>query len=259
MDLLQSYIFSISQSLTKNRVNKLRMHIVSGHDVTAPIYSSVGVPEGDCLSPILFALFISDVEEYLHHRAPVMGGSERKSIFFADDGAIIAISAEELQKGLDGFAEYCKKNQLSINAEKTKVMVFGRGWIPKADFIINGERIEVVREFKYLGVILSPQLSFSSHLQACASKAKARISYLYLKLPLLEMPLDLVIQIFNTYILQIFMYCAPIWVSRVTSKNAIQQLNAVFSNFIKRYLGLPKYVSNSAVHYYCGTWPLFSR
>jgi len=28
-------------------------------------------------------------------------------------------------------------------------------------------------------------------------------------------------------------------------------------NFIKRYLGLPKYVSNSAVHYYCGTWPLF--
>ena len=53
------------------------------------------------------------------------------------------------------------------------------------------------------------------------------------------------------------MYCAPIWVSRITSKNAIQQLNAVFSNFIKRYLGLPKYVSNSAVHYYCGTWPLF--
>jgi len=87
------------------------MHIVSGHDVTAPIYSSVGVPEGDCLSPILFALFISDVEEYLHHRAPVMGGNERKSIFFADDGAIIAISAEELQKGLDGFAEYCKKNR----------------------------------------------------------------------------------------------------------------------------------------------------
>ena len=35
-------------------------------------------------------------------------------------------------------------------------------------------------------------------------------------------------------------------------------LNAVFTNYLKRYLGLPKYAHIAAIHYYCKTWPLFN-
>jgi len=212
------------------------------------------LPEGDCLSPILFAIFTADVEKFLHHRAPILGEKERKSIFFADDGAIIAISADELQKGIDNFQEYCERNHLIINADKTKVMVFGRGRIPKADFTIGEDELEIVKEFTYLGVRLSPQLSYSNHINAMTIKAKARIAYLYLRLPLYDMSLELVVKIFETYVLPIFTYCAPIYASNVQSQNAIQKLNAVFTNYLKRYLGLPKYALNAAIHYYCAQW-----
>ena len=44
------------------------------------------------------------------------------------------VSAEELQIGVDGFAEYCRQNRLTINVSKTKIMIFGRGRIPSAHF-----------------------------------------------------------------------------------------------------------------------------
>ena len=122
-----------------------------------------GLAEGDCLSPILFALFIANVEPELQHKAPVLAGSERKSIFYADDGALTAISAKELQRALDEFADFCDRNSLEINIQKTKVMIFGKGRIPKAEFEIRGEKIDIVKQFSYLGVILTPQLSFACH------------------------------------------------------------------------------------------------
>jgi len=158
------------------------MHIVSGNEVASPVSTSVGLPEGDCLSPILFAIFTADIEAYLRHRAPMLNGKERKSIFFADDGALIAITADKLQRGLDDLIEYCKINHLTINEKKTKVMIFGRGRIPEADFFINNEKLEHVKEFKYLGVVLTPQLSFARHVQIISTKAKARIAYLYMRI-----------------------------------------------------------------------------
>ena len=72
------------------------------------------------------------------------------------------------------------------------------------------------------------------------------------------MPLHIVVQIFNTYLLPIFTYCSAIWANDIRSQNAIDKMNAVFTNYMKRYLGVPKYVQNAAIHFYCGTWPLYN-
>ena len=141
--------------LILNMFNGLGLCITSGDECAPPVTTSVGVPEGNCLSPILFAIFTADVEDFLHHRAPTLSDREMKSIFFADDGAILATSAEELQKAINDFAQYCSKNDLTINANKTKIMIFGRGRIPEANFYINEDKIEIVKEFTYLGVVLS--------------------------------------------------------------------------------------------------------
>jgi len=115
-----------------------------------------------------------------------------------------------------------------------------------------------VKEFKYLGIVLSPQLSYSNHIDYCVTKAKSRIAYLYLTIPIYEMPLEIVVQIFQVYLLPIFTYCSAIWSYNVNSQNAIQKLNAVFTNYMKRYFGIPKYAHNAAIHFYSGTWPLYN-
>jgi len=81
------------------------------------------------------------------------------------------MTAEELQRALNNFTEYCKVNDLTINAGKTKVMIFGRGRTPEARFYINNNELEIIKEFTYLGVVFSPQLSFSKHIDATVCKA----------------------------------------------------------------------------------------
>ena len=67
-------------------------------------------------------------------------------ISYADDIVLLAEPAEKLKRMLEKLELYCKVNQLSINAEKTKVLIFRAGGPePKeANFQIQGSSLEIV-------------------------------------------------------------------------------------------------------------------
>ena len=48
-------------------------------------------------------------------------------LLFADDAAIFSETREGLQKSLDNLEIYCNKWNLTVNVDKTKVMVFHKG------------------------------------------------------------------------------------------------------------------------------------
>jgi hypothetical protein len=48
-------------------------------------------------------------------------------LLYADDTALLAETTNHLQTQLDAFYEYCNLWKLKVNADKTKVMVFGNG------------------------------------------------------------------------------------------------------------------------------------
>ena len=75
-------------------------------------------------------------------------------LLYADDIVIFAESSDDLQKGLDVLAEYCKRWQLTVNIQKTKVMVFRKGGNLERNisFKFEGENIEIVGKFVYLGI-----------------------------------------------------------------------------------------------------------
>ena len=87
-----------------------------------PIKQTVGVPQGDKLSPLLFAIYIADLVGYLS-----AGGSS--SIFYADEQALCSDSLENLQKSLHLLESFCNQNYLKVNVKKTKVMKFHRGQV----------------------------------------------------------------------------------------------------------------------------------
>ena len=66
--------------------------------------------------------------------------------------------------GLKNIAGYLKENHLQVNVIKTKVMNFYKGRLRhhRHSFFFEGSGIENVREFKYLGFHLSPQLSWTN-------------------------------------------------------------------------------------------------
>lgn len=121
------------------------------------------------LSPILFALYLNDLEHFLEDKR--LRGLESISeetdsklqiylklfvILYADDTAILAESTDDLQKQLDSFNEYCNVWKLKVNVTKTKVMNFSRDrMLSNLHFNIDGTDVEIVKEFNYLDILLS--------------------------------------------------------------------------------------------------------
>ena len=69
---------------------------------------------------------------------------------------------------------------------------------------------------------------------------------------------ELVMRLFNIYVLPLYTYGLPIWITS-TSGNVIKSSNAVQTKFLKRYLGLPKHTNNAIIYHITETRPLYNR
>ena len=137
---------------------------------------SIGLRQGLNNSPILFALFLEDLELFLQ-------GSNKSGLniyemcliilLFADDMAIIGNSVEDLQASLDRLYEYCQYWGLQVNTSKTKVVVFRRrgGLKENERWQYNNESLEIVNDFNYLGVVFNYTGSFVLNNQYILGKA----------------------------------------------------------------------------------------
>ena len=75
-------------------------------------------------------------------------------ILYADDIIILSESKENMQNSLDIFHSYCKMWNLQVNANKTKVMIFSKRKVRQhIEFYLNGQKLEIVDTFTYLGVL----------------------------------------------------------------------------------------------------------
>ena len=156
--LLRLGISSKMISILINLYSQALMLIRSGGRLSGGISITEGVLQGEILSPLLFALFLADLESFLLGRG-VNKISIRRIIrilllAFADDIALFASSWEEMQALIDFLMEYCELNHLKINAEKTNVVIFRKGSkrFSKTCFEYGKERIDLAKNYEYLGI-----------------------------------------------------------------------------------------------------------
>ena len=137
------------------------------------------------------------------------------------------------------------------------LIIFHKGKLKESSFSIGGDGLEIVSQFTYLGFLLTPQLSFTKHLQSLNTKARSRIGYMFHHLPIRDVSMNMAMGLFKIYILPIYQYGLPIWSMR-HSKSVTSELNAVFTKYLKRYLGVPRHFSNHITHFLTETTPFFT-
>ena len=132
--------------------------------------------------------------------------------------------------------KYCEENQLTINTNKTKILIFRKGPnLPKdLKFFINGKEIEKVNKFKYLGVVFTPQLKYYAHIDHVVPRAKSQIGMLFANTPIKEVKIGLAMKLFNCYVLPIFEYCSLVWTSDFR-KSYDDKINAVLLFFLELF------------------------
>ena len=72
-----------------------------------------------------------------------------------------------------------KHSCLQLNTSKTVAMFFSKthsSLSDEPDILVSGERLQIVPEYKYLGVILDSNLSFSCHAKLVSNRIKFALS-----------------------------------------------------------------------------------
>ena len=76
-----------------------------------------------------------------------------------DDIALLGESEEVIQLQLNNLLEWCKKWRMKVNVSKSKIVHYR----PSGQFVfkLGSENLEVVSQYKYLGLVLNEFLDFS--------------------------------------------------------------------------------------------------
>ena len=101
-------------------------------------------------------------------------------LLFADDVVLTSFSAVGLQKQIDLLKGFADRFHMTVNLNKTKVIVFRKGgFLGAREYWHYGDqRIEVVNSYKYLGLYFTTKLSLSSTVSDLSAKAKIRTGQL---------------------------------------------------------------------------------
>lgn len=226
----------------------LDVNFISIHDgllKSNKIAQSNGVLQGAVSSPLFFNLLTCKVKATMFGDSGPVDGDELD--IYADDKALMSKNRERLQLLLDLLVKVITELGLSINSSKTKVMKFRKGGrLCKADIILcNGEKLEFVPNFKYLGVIFQ-QLgtTFTLHVK---DRFKSAIAASYTISGLNLLSLETAIKLFHIKISPIASYGIEIIWSYLKVSD-FQIIETVKSTYLKRVLSLSKYTKNRLVY-----------
>lgn len=107
-------------------------------------------------------------------------------LMFADDLVLIQTnsclneSCNNLELNLEVISNYFKSLKLGLNAAKTKIMYFDKGFKRHSlsitpNIALTLENIDIVTTFNYFGVWIDNRLKFNVHLDACIKNASHKL------------------------------------------------------------------------------------
>lgn len=263
--LLQNGINGKMYNVIHNMYDNIKSCISHNNSKSDFFKCEMGVRQGENLSPFLFSIFLNDLEDFFVSQnidglTSVSEDIEKELeiflkiflLLYADDTALLSESPKELQVKLNAFEVYCDMWKLKVNVDKTKIMIFGLGRInAKEEYFFKGSKIDIVKDFEYLGITFTKTCNFDLTKKRLADKA-LRAMYEVLKIGrLYKLSVKLLLELFDKMIKPIMLYGCEIW---GFGKNVV--LERIHLKFCKIILNLKSSTPNYMVYGELGRFPI---
>ena len=151
-----------------------------------------------------------------HEGTVSIGGRTITNLRFADDIDGLAGEEEELAKLVERLDKASTAYGMEISAEKTKLMSNNTSGI-NAEIQVNGQRLETVTSFKYLGSVITDEGSMPEILSriAQATAALTRLKPVWVDKSIV---LSSKIRLMRSLVTSIFLYACELWTLTADSR-----------------------------------------
>ena len=166
------------RSYLENRRMRVRCNVTSSQNNMVSEYHTVnyGTPQGSCLGPLIFLIFVNDMQMHL---------TEVESIQFADDTTILFSHRNEIylqyciERELSTLSDWFKANKLMLNVDKSVFLLFNRSGRKQIEQLKLGDDvIRPVSNTKFLGTWIDDHLNWKMHMSKLLGKLKCGLGML---------------------------------------------------------------------------------
>ena len=217
--------------------------------------TDTGVKQGDPLSPVLFIFFINDIiENTSDHNDDILTINEINTfiLMYADDAVFFSKSAQTLQNMLNKLHSYSNEWGLKINTDKTKIMIFEKGF-PSEDVHIyyNDIELEVVDSFKYLGIMFYKNGSWNRTQKCSAEYGSFAFYNLYKLFQDMHLNVNEKFKLFDCLVSSVLGYAGEVW-----GFHGAPDIERLHKQFCRSILGVKKSTNLAALYSELGRKPL---
>ncbi|CAF1186080.1 unnamed protein product [Adineta ricciae] len=140
-----------------------------------------GGPQGSCFTPTLFICYHSDMSEYLSSCLSFMFADDLAAVLAGSIGMKYSNQCLDLEKKLKLFFDdlefYSILSVQPLNYNKTQAIFSARAvGNPKFNLSCGEHPIIWVKQFKYLGYVVTPKIGFGPLIEKCTLKIRQRVA-----------------------------------------------------------------------------------
>ena len=174
------------------------------------------------------------------------------SLLFADDTVVFSESQEGLQSLLNRINVYCNKWGITVNTDKTVVMVFKNGThFQEAEVYYDDHRLKTVSKFTYLGVTVSFNGKFFQTQKSLSEQALKAFFSLNSLFSIVSLDISEKAKLFDAMVLPILNFSSEVW-----GFHPSPDIERVHLKFLKQNLKVKAQTCSAAVYGEFGRVPL---